>query len=89
MLVASLWGAQALSTTWLALMHGASLVSFPAVENGVTGLAERMIEKRVSIFASASSLFRNFMKTVDAGTSFPHVRWVKLSADPATREDFD
>ena len=88
LLVASLWGAQALSTTWLALMHGASLVSFPAVENGVTGLAEWMIEKRVSIFVSASSLFRNFMKTVDAGTSFPHVRWVRLSADPATREDF-
>ncbi len=88
LLVASLWGAQALSATWLALMHGASLVSFPAVENGVTGLAERMIEKRVSIFASASSLFRHFMKTVDAVTSFPDVRWVRLSADPATWEDF-
>ena len=66
LLVASLWGGQALSATWLTFMHGASLVSFPAVENGVTGLAEWMIEKRVSIFVSASSLFRHFMKTVDA-----------------------
>ena len=51
-------------------------------------LREWMIEKRVSIFVSASSLFRHFMKTVDAGTSFPDVRLVRLSADPATREDF-
>jgi amino acid adenylation domain-containing protein len=88
LLVASLWGGQAVTATWLALIHGASLLSFPAVENGVTGLAAWMIEKRASIFVSASSLFRHFMRTVDAGTSFPDVRWVRLSADPATREDF-
>lgn len=88
LLVASLWGAQALSATWLAFMHGAALVSFPAVENGVARLADWMIEKRVSIFLSASSLFRNFMRTVDADTSFPDVRWVRLSADPATWKDF-
>ena len=89
LLVASLWGGQALSTTWLTLVCGASLVSFPAVENGVSGLAEWMIEKRVSIFVSASSLFRHFIKTVGVSTSFPDVRLVKLSADPATRKDFD
>jgi non-ribosomal peptide synthetase component F len=34
LLVSSLWGAQALSTPWLAFMHGAALVWFPAAENG-------------------------------------------------------
>ena len=89
LLVASLWGGQAQCTTWIALFCGAALMSFPAVENGVTGLAEWMIDKRVSIFISASSLFRHFIKTVGPGTSFPDIRLVKLSADAATREDFN
>ncbi len=89
LLIASLWGGQAQCTTWAALLDGASLVSFPAVENGVTGLAEWMIEKRVSVFVSASSLFRHFMKTVGTSSVFPDIRLVKLSADPATRDDFE
>ena len=39
LLVASLWGGQAQCTTWITLFSGASLMSFPAVENGVTGTA--------------------------------------------------
>ena len=40
----------------------------------MTGLAERMIEKRVSTSRLPTSLFRHFMKMVDVGTSFPDVR---------------
>src|SRR5262249_14957945 len=65
LLLASLWGGQALCTTWCALVNGATLMSFPAVENGVTGLAEWLNKQRVSIFISASSLFRHFMKSID------------------------
>jgi non-ribosomal peptide synthetase component F len=89
LLLASLWGNQALCTTWCALVNGATLMSFPVVENGVTGLAEWLIKQRVSFFISASSLFRHFMKSIDTSTRFPDVRVVKLSADPATREDFE
>jgi acyl-coenzyme A synthetase/AMP-(fatty) acid ligase len=89
LLLASLWGNQALCTTWCALVNGATLMSFPVVENGVTGLAEWLIKQRVSFFISASSLFRHFMKSIDTGTRFPDIRVVKLSADPATREDFE
>jgi acyl-coenzyme A synthetase/AMP-(fatty) acid ligase len=89
LLVASLWGGLALNTTWFTLVNGATLMSFPVVENGFTGLAEWLTKQRVSIFVSASSLFRHFMKSIDTGTRFPHMRLVKLSADPATREDFE
>ena len=38
LLVASLWGGLALNTTWFTLVNGATLMSFPVVENGFTGL---------------------------------------------------
>lgn len=89
LLVASLWGAQALSTTWLTLLNGATLVSFPAAEHGVTRLAEKIVEQNVSVFISASSLFRHFVKVLDGSACLPSVRMVKLSADAATREDLE
>ena len=89
LLLASLWGAQALCTSWITLLNGATLTSFPVVENGVGGLAEWLNEQRVSIFIAASSLFRHFIKAVRPAAQFSQVRLVKLSADPATREDFE
>lgn len=89
LLLASLGGSQALATTWSTLVNGATLMSFPVEENGVTGLAEWLTKQRVSLFVSASSLFRHFMKSIDTGTRFPDIRLVRLASDPATREDFE
>lgn len=89
LLLASLWGAQALCTTWITFINAATLVAFPVSEHGLTGLEGRLVEQRISVFISASSLCRQFLKGLDAGTRFPAVRLVKLSADPATRDDFE
>ena len=89
LLLASLWGAQALCTTWFTLLNGGSIASFPVIENGMAGLPEWLKRQRVSIFVAASSLFRHFIKGIRPSELFPHVRLVKLSADPATREDFE
>ena len=86
-LLASLWGAQAVSTTFIALLTGALLVSFPVVENGTNELARILSEQRVTVFVAASSLFRHFVKALVAGDRFPAIRLVKLSADTATDED--
>lgn len=87
LLLASLWGAQAVSTTWLTLANGATLMSFPAVESGTTGLAQWLIAKHVTVFVAAASLFRHFVRSLDPSDRFPDIRLVKLSADAATDED--
>ncbi|MCC6983843.1 MAG: AMP-binding protein [Bauldia sp.] len=89
LLLASLWGAQAVNTTWNALANGATLMSFPAVENGVAGLSDWLVAERVTFFIAASSLFRTFVRSVAPGARFPDIRLIKLSADAATREDFE
>lgn len=89
LLLASLWGAQAVNTTWNAFANGAALTSFPAVENGVAGLARWLVEERVTFFIAASSLFRTFVRSIAPDARFPDIRLIKLSADAATREDFE
>ncbi|MEP0322278.1 AMP-binding protein [Bauldia litoralis] len=86
-LVASLWGGQGANTMWTALLGGATLAVFPATENGVTGVGDWINEAGVTIFASASSLFRHLTRTLSDTAEFPSVRVVKLSADAATWQD--
>jgi acyl-coenzyme A synthetase/AMP-(fatty) acid ligase/acyl carrier protein len=87
-LVASLWGGQATNTTWSTLFAGATLLPFPTVDYGVTGLEAWLNAERISIFISAASLFRRFLKTVGPATRFPGIRVVKVSSDAATWDDF-
>src|SRR5262249_38547364 len=61
LLLASLWGVQALNTSWITLFGGATLMSYHVAEYGLTGLSDWLIEQRISVFVSASSLFRHFI----------------------------
>ncbi len=87
-LVASLWGGQATNTMWSTFFSGATLLPFPTVDYGVTGLEAWLADNRITIFISASSLLRRFMKTLAPDSAFPLVRMVKVSSDVATWDDF-
>lgn len=54
LLAASLWGAQALGTSWTTFLHGAALMSFPVVENGITGLPRALSLRNSTRGASRS-----------------------------------
>src|SRR5262249_44229294 len=44
-------------------------------------------EERITVFVTAVSLFRQFMKTLDKSEKFPHVRVVRLGAEAASADD--
>ena len=87
-LLASLSGGQGVATTWCALLNGAALCPFPAMEKGVTGLAEWLRLRRITVYVSSASLFRHFLRTLDGGGHFAEVRLVRLGAESGTAEDF-
>lgn len=87
-LLASPSGGQGLATIWCAWAQGAALGAFPVMERGVSGLADWLVTNRVSAFIASASLFRNFLRTLDANVSFPIVRVVRLASEPATADDF-
>lgn len=88
-LLASLSGGQGLATTWCALSSGASLHPFPIMEKGVTGLARWTNEAGISVLVAASSLFRNFARTLNPDATFPSVRLLRLGSEPSTAGDLE
>lgn len=71
---------------WYSLLSGATLCPFPLKKRGVTGLANWLIDRRITVYGSSAALFRTLVKTLDEQTVFPGIRAVRLSA--ATADDF-
>ncbi len=86
--VASLSSGQGLATTWLGLLNGAMLCPFPIMERGVTGLPGWLEENGITVFVASSSVFRNFVRTLD-GERLSTIRLVRLGSEFAARADFD
>lgn len=87
-LLASLGGIQGLATMATALCNGASLYPFPLVEQGAGRLASWMQKHAITVYVSAASIFRQFVRTLEADSSFPHLRVVRIGAESATSEEF-
>ena len=88
-LPASLSGGLGVATAWCALLNGAALCPFPAMEQGVVGFAEWLLENRITGYLSAASILRRLAKTLRAGQRFPEIRWARLAAESATVDDIE
>ena len=87
-LLGSLSAGQGVSTTWCALLNGATLCPFPTMEKGVAGLAGWLHEHKITVYMSSASVFRHLMKTLKGGERFPRMRIVRLGSEPVTSDDF-
>jgi amino acid adenylation domain-containing protein len=87
-LLASPSGGQGAATTWCALLKGAALFPFPIKEKGATGLKRWMLENKITVYVSSTSVFRSFVKTLDAADRFPDTRLVRFGSEAATANDF-
>jgi amino acid adenylation domain-containing protein len=73
---------------WWGLLNGAMLCLFPVKTRGVTGLADWIIERRLTVYISSASIFRTMIKTIDDGLVFSDVRAVRLASEGVTADDF-
>ena len=87
-LFGSLSHGHAIGMTLAALLNGATLCAFPMALKGVTGLGEWMVDNKITAYVSSASIFRSFMKSLDDDVTFPSVRAVRLSSEPASSSDF-
>ena len=56
---------QGTNGVWCALLNGATLCPFPVKVRGVTGLADWVGDRRLTVFVSSASIFRALVKTID------------------------
>lgn len=81
-------GGQGVNVACCALLNGIALLPFPIAVRGVSGLADWMSRRNVTIFASTTSVFRNFMRTLAPEFRFSGIRVVRVGGESATADDF-
>ena len=73
---------------WWILLNGAMLCPFPLKTRGVTGLADWIIDRGLTVYVSSASIFRTLVKTIDDRLVFSNVRAVRLASEAVTADDF-
>jgi amino acid adenylation domain-containing protein len=86
-MLVSLGTGNGISLALAALLTGAAVCPFPVMDRGIAGLPRWMRAAGVTIYSSSSSLFRSLMRVVPEGESFPGIRLVRLSSEPAQIAD--
>jgi non-ribosomal peptide synthetase component F len=76
-------------TMYGALLNGASLYPLDVKEEGLTYLAEWLIQHEITIYRSFSTHFRHFINNLDEEQQFPKVRLLYLAGEPVYRRDVE
>ena len=88
-LLASLSGSAGMYMTWCALLSGSTLCPFPTMEKGLSGLAQWMTDSTITVYSSATSLFRQLARNLSDETRYPLMRVLRLGGEKATSWEFD
>jgi non-ribosomal peptide synthetase component F len=70
------------------LLNGVMLCPFSLKTRGVTGLADWIIDRGLTVYASSASIFRTLVETIDDRLVFSNVRAVRLASEAVTADDF-
>lgn len=80
---------QAMNTIFDALLNGAVLYPLNVREEGVTHLADLLIQQEITIYFSGSPLFRRFIDTLTGGEEFSKLRVVRLASQTVFKSDVE
>jgi amino acid adenylation domain-containing protein len=80
---------QCWNTIWWSLLNGAMLCPFRVRKRGISGLADWIIDRELTVYSSSASIFRSLIKTIDDRLVFPIVRAVRLASETVTVDDFN
>ena len=71
-----------------ALLNGACLCRYPLEIEGLAPLGQWLVERRITIYCSVATLFRQFVRTID-DRRFPELRLIKLGGEVVFRDDVE
>lgn len=72
-----------------ALLNGAGLYHYPVKDAGTMGLADWLIEHRITIYCSVATVFRHFARELKGDNLFPDLRFIKLGGEAPYRSDVE
>lgn len=72
-----------------ALLNGAALYHYPVKDTGTMGLADWLVQHRITIYCSVATVFRHFARELSGANLFPDLRFVKLGGEAPYRADIE
>lgn len=80
---------QGLQGAMLAFLSGATLYPFDIRREGLTRLTGWMDDRRLTVWISSATLFRNLIRTLGPGRQFPDLRIVRIGGERVLPSDID
>ena len=72
-----------------ALLNGAAVLPFNLMEKGQGRIGEWLIQERITIYYSVSSVFRRWVRTLGGHEDFRTLRLIDISGESATKADVE
>ena len=72
---------------YCALLNGAILFPWSLKIEGLSHLAEWLISERITVYHSAATVFRHFVRTLSGNDQFPFLRIVRLGSEQVSWKD--
>jgi amino acid adenylation domain-containing protein len=73
--------AGAVRDIYCSLLNGATLLNFDVKREGLTGLADWLRQKRITVFFAVATMFRHFCRQLTPEDHFPSVRLIFLGSE--------
>jgi amino acid adenylation domain-containing protein len=73
--------AGAVRDIYCALFNGATLLCFDVKREGLTGLADWLRNKQITVFFAVATMFRHFCRLLTPEDQFPSVRLIELGSE--------
>jgi len=80
---------QGIQDLYCALLNGASLYPWSLKSEGLIGLANWLIGEGITVYHSAATVFRHFVRNLNGAEEFPHLRIVRLGSEPVSWKDVE
>ncbi|MDP2601547.1 MAG: amino acid adenylation domain-containing protein [Deltaproteobacteria bacterium] len=80
---------QGMQDFYCALLNGATLHPWNLKLDGLGGIAEWLHRERITVYHSAATVFRYFVKNLSDGEEFPDLRIIRLGSEQVTWKDLE
>jgi amino acid adenylation domain-containing protein len=71
------------------LLNGACVYPYEIKQQGLTALADFLVDEKITIISTIPSTFRYFASSLGAGSSFPDVRLLNMGGDTCLKVDVE
>ena len=80
---------QGMQDIYCALLNGGTLYPWSMKAFGLNGLADWLIQEGITVYNSAATVFRHFVRNLCGDEQFPDLRVVRLGSEPVSWKDVE